>query len=54
VLVIDALGEDHGHLRIVGGDGADLIQRLVVASASEHQPGRALGRLLLFADSVHS
>src|SRR4051794_13781213 len=33
VLVVDALGEDDGHLGIVGGHRADLVQRLVVAPA---------------------
>src|SRR5579864_1812725 len=39
VLVVDALGKEHGHLGIIRGDSAHLVEGLVIFAARKDEPG---------------
>src|SRR5205085_2483858 len=51
MLVVDALGKDHRHIRIIRRHGPDLVQRLVVAPSSKDEPGPAEGGLAFFPNA---
>src|SRR5437763_1034631 len=51
MFVVNAVGEEHRQLAILGRHRADLVERLVVAAAGKDEPARAQRRLTFFANA---